>query len=552
MLMTKTGALLNSAADVFDQVVLAASQFESTLSPAAMSVVKGFMGNDVLSAGFFLMIIGSSYKFSKDLIIGYYREVQSCFYVSIVVKEGDQLYNWLSDRISERPFTNSVRHLPPEILERIVYFANGYVMCVLGINPYGSSLARNGMFLSGGPGVALDQIFLHGGDPRALLTVHRMGEGVTPAELVIAKAVATRSPKILARVFAIWGTTESDIGLHTSMMLDFRFGVDNITCSPDNRYIVGYRNVYYINRGVYDRIHEDVDVLYASHPDIDGGLPATEDAYDKMYPHASSYWKMRMALRMGRMENVYQLLDSGERWRAFNIEYLSVDNLIGIYNRYGPGLRGRRDKDTPGDILVALCGKVSTLEELDGIHDKSSPGYIQASRYLLGTPGYIHSMFTGIALDTHRHTALENIIGSLPEGDIHSSMYVVDAMISRGWTQDMIADKFGDTRGTPVGYGPEVGRMELFLKGLMSLDELLLSESITTECLKELDPDVIHEIIHHPSSEVFVESVDGLLWMWRTFDDEMGSVEKETSYLYVSQVNTNFLETSTTLLTKQT
>ncbi|KAK5823711.1 P-loop containing nucleoside triphosphate hydrolase protein [Linnemannia elongata] len=130
MLMMKTGTLLNSAADVFDQVVLAASQFESTLSPAAMSVVKGFMGNDVLSAGFFLMIIGSSYTFFKDLIIGYYREVQSWFYVSIVVQEGDQLYNWLSDWISERPLTNSIRHLAaktvwPENDKDLDYFDDG-------------------------------------------------------------------------------------------------------------------------------------------------------------------------------------------------------------------------------------------------------------------------------------------------------------------------------------------------------------------------------------------------------------------------------------------
>ncbi|KAG0079266.1 hypothetical protein BGZ90_003104 [Linnemannia elongata] len=130
MLMTKTGALLNGAADVFDQVVLAASQFESTLSPAAMSVVKGFMGNDVLSAGFFLMIIGSSYTFFKDLIVGYYREVQSWFYVSIVVQEGDQLYNWLSDWISERPLTNSIRHLAaktvwPENDKDLDYFDDG-------------------------------------------------------------------------------------------------------------------------------------------------------------------------------------------------------------------------------------------------------------------------------------------------------------------------------------------------------------------------------------------------------------------------------------------
>ncbi|KAG0087928.1 hypothetical protein BGZ92_006837 [Podila epicladia] len=129
-LVTATGTLLNSAADVFDQVVLAASQFESTLSPAAMSVVKGFMGNDVLSAGFFLMIIGSSYTFFKDLIVGYYHEVQSWFYVSIVVQDGDQLYNWLSDWISERPLTKSVRHLAaktvwPENDQELDYFDDG-------------------------------------------------------------------------------------------------------------------------------------------------------------------------------------------------------------------------------------------------------------------------------------------------------------------------------------------------------------------------------------------------------------------------------------------
>ncbi|KAF8936754.1 hypothetical protein BGZ47_009359 [Haplosporangium gracile] len=129
-LVTKTGTLLNSAADVFDKVVLTASQFESTLSPAAMSVVKGFMGNDVLSAGFFLMIIGSSYTFFKDLIVNYYHEVQSWFYVSIVVQEGDQLYNWLSDWVSERPLTNSIRHLAaktvwPENNEDLDYFDDG-------------------------------------------------------------------------------------------------------------------------------------------------------------------------------------------------------------------------------------------------------------------------------------------------------------------------------------------------------------------------------------------------------------------------------------------
>ncbi|KAF9905580.1 hypothetical protein EC991_001541 [Linnemannia zychae] len=88
------------------------------------------MGNDVLSAGFFLMIIGSSYTFFKDLIVGYYNEVQSWFYVSIVVQEGDQLYNWLSDWISERPLTKSIRHLAATTVweereEDLDFFENG-------------------------------------------------------------------------------------------------------------------------------------------------------------------------------------------------------------------------------------------------------------------------------------------------------------------------------------------------------------------------------------------------------------------------------------------
>ncbi|KAF9291117.1 hypothetical protein BGZ68_005008 [Mortierella alpina] len=129
-LVTKAGTLLNSAAAVFDQIVLAGSRLESTLSPAAMNVVKGIMGNDVLSAGFFLMIIGSSYTFFKDLIIGYYNEVQSWFYVSIIVQEGDQLYNWLSDWVAERPLTKSIRHLSVKTVwaendEELDYFDDG-------------------------------------------------------------------------------------------------------------------------------------------------------------------------------------------------------------------------------------------------------------------------------------------------------------------------------------------------------------------------------------------------------------------------------------------
>ncbi|KAG0365649.1 hypothetical protein BGZ54_006351, partial [Gamsiella multidivaricata] len=110
-LAIKTGALLNTSAAVLDNVIQSGSNFESSLSPAAMRVVKGVMGNDVLSAGFLLMIVGSFYTFFKDLIVQYYYQVQSWFYVSVEVQEGDDCYKWLSEWVAERPLTKSVRHL---------------------------------------------------------------------------------------------------------------------------------------------------------------------------------------------------------------------------------------------------------------------------------------------------------------------------------------------------------------------------------------------------------------------------------------------------------
>lgn len=56
------------------------------------------MGNDVLSAGFFLMIMGSLYSFFRDMIVQYYYQIQSWFYVSVEVQEGDDCYKWLSGK----------------------------------------------------------------------------------------------------------------------------------------------------------------------------------------------------------------------------------------------------------------------------------------------------------------------------------------------------------------------------------------------------------------------------------------------------------------------
>lgn len=435
---------------------------------------------------------------------------------------------------------NSYR-LPLEILERVAYFAGGYVMCILGINPYSTCLARNGMFLSGGPGVALDQIFLHGGDPRALLTVYGMREGVIPADLAITKAVATRSPKILARVFAIWGTTESDTGVYMSMVDDFRFGVDNITCSPDSyRYIVPHRNMYYLNRGVYDRIREDVDKLYASTGDVDHGLPVTEEAYEKMYPHASPYWKINMAVKMRRMEDIYHLQDMGLAsldHSGCTMESLSVEELIGLYNRCNSEEDdGGYYEENPGDIMVALCGRISTLDELDGILNKNSPGYIQAIRYFLGTPGYIHPRFTGIAIDTHKDTILDNIIGVMHVGDEDGCMHIIHEMEIRKWSLDMIMGRF---RGTWVTMQVVMkymnkDRAELFKEGLVSLDDLLLTGTTMIGSLRGLDHGIIRDIIHR-ARKICIGSVDELLWIWRDFGGEMTVGSQGGPYLCISQ-----------------
>ncbi|KAG0244295.1 P-loop containing nucleoside triphosphate hydrolase protein [Mortierella sp. GBAus27b] len=110
-IVDKTGVLLNTSAQILDNVVQSGSRFEATLSPAAMRVVKSIMGNDVLSAGFFLMIMGSFYSFFRDLAVQYYYQIQSWFYVSVEVQEGDDCYKWLSEWVADRPLAKSVRHL---------------------------------------------------------------------------------------------------------------------------------------------------------------------------------------------------------------------------------------------------------------------------------------------------------------------------------------------------------------------------------------------------------------------------------------------------------
>ncbi|KAG0228527.1 hypothetical protein BGW41_003387 [Actinomortierella wolfii] len=110
-LVSKTTTIINSYASTLDNVIEAGTKLESTLSPAATRIIRTIFGNDVLSAGFFLMIIGGMYTFLKDSIIYYYNEILGWFYVSVEVQEGDECYDWLNDWVAGRPLTRSVSHL---------------------------------------------------------------------------------------------------------------------------------------------------------------------------------------------------------------------------------------------------------------------------------------------------------------------------------------------------------------------------------------------------------------------------------------------------------
>ncbi|KAF9425593.1 hypothetical protein BGZ76_003173 [Entomortierella beljakovae] len=424
--------------------------------------------------------------------------------------------------MAQQDLRKEIAGLPAEIVERIFYFTDGYTMSALGIDSTSSDIFHYSMFLSGGPGIALSEIFRQGGDFRALFTIRK----VIPADLAIAKAVATHDPKMLARVFAVWSTTQSDIGIYAAMVSDFRFGVDNITNSPGNNALIRYRNFYYLNRGVADRIDESIDTPYLSTPSIDSGSPFTRAAYDKLYTCAFQFQKLYLAAKMGVMEDVYHQIENGLRYRAFSfipfsdaIDYLPVSGVIDVYNRYvlshpSSGLE---------ELVVRLCKRVYNLEELDGIKNKDlSDGYSQASRYFTGTPGRIHPMLAGHAIDTRRDIVLDNIIAHALGNDEYVT--IIDAMVARDWTLDMIMAKLPPGVLTKNGIQKCMGRNDVlgkYKRGLLSLDGLLYSGGgLKVGGLRDLDRDSAKYIITR-KQDLHLDDIDTLLWVWREFGQEL-------------------------------
>ncbi|KAF9974122.1 hypothetical protein BGZ73_002592 [Actinomortierella ambigua] len=95
-IVDKTGEVLNSYASVIDDVAQIGSKLESTLSPTANSLIRGFLGNDVLTAGFFVMVVGTVLTFLRNKITAIIDDIMDWFYVSVEVDENDMCYDWLN------------------------------------------------------------------------------------------------------------------------------------------------------------------------------------------------------------------------------------------------------------------------------------------------------------------------------------------------------------------------------------------------------------------------------------------------------------------------
>ena len=56
------------------------------------------LGNDFLSAGFFVMVIRGCYNLLAKIFTHYYEKIISRVYASVEVEEGDQCYEWLAGK----------------------------------------------------------------------------------------------------------------------------------------------------------------------------------------------------------------------------------------------------------------------------------------------------------------------------------------------------------------------------------------------------------------------------------------------------------------------
>ncbi|KAK3837595.1 MAG: P-loop containing nucleoside triphosphate hydrolase protein [Linnemannia elongata] len=109
----KTLTFLNTSASLIDQI----AGLDASFPPAATHIVNGVLGNDFLSAGFFVMVIRGCYNVLAKIFTHYYEKIISRVYASVEVEEGDQCYeaitksarnlsvrtSWASFSKSDRP-----------------------------------------------------------------------------------------------------------------------------------------------------------------------------------------------------------------------------------------------------------------------------------------------------------------------------------------------------------------------------------------------------------------------------------------------------------------
>ncbi|KAG0041856.1 hypothetical protein BGZ83_001227, partial [Gryganskiella cystojenkinii] len=295
-----------------------------------------------------------THQYTKAMIIPFSEnQIEDC--VSQFVRDSevhelaDEGPTWSTgdymDKPKSTPFEIPMERkafLPLEILEKIASYTSGYVCCVLGLG-LSSPPIRQCMFLSGGPGRVLSEIFSRGGDPRALFTIKEY----VPSDIAIAKAVVTKDKRMLVRTFAIWGTKESVMGRFMAIKADFHDDVGMIDGTPHDdslcyETMVQYTNAYYLRMGKVDMVDESIYDPYGVYVrSLESPMEITPEVYKRIMggPGDSCVrTKIRVASKMGALEDILRAVDEEDGgpcdMACFAIASCPPKDALKIYDRY--------------------------------------------------------------------------------------------------------------------------------------------------------------------------------------------------------------------------
>ncbi|KAG0044386.1 hypothetical protein BGZ83_010404 [Gryganskiella cystojenkinii] len=248
-------------------------------------------------------------------------------------------------------------HLPQEIFDIIVLYADGYTCCALGLDLF-LPMYRDCVFWNGGPGVTMTKILTQGnGDHRALFAIRDH----IPAQVALAKAVQTKDQDLLHRIVALWGTNISDVGLNLAMELNIDYAVGLL--KPSMEITIRRRNAYYLFKGIYNSIDESINSPYDEVLGIKDRFKMIE-ILEQQEPGTATY--TRILSSCGTAEDI---IEEYERWKRVTVDgtpysdflrhvlrHTSLETTLDVYNKLeeDPGVRTIIDKHPSKDDILSL------------------------------------------------------------------------------------------------------------------------------------------------------------------------------------------------------